>query len=140
MALEPRLCLGLSSTLFLGRERHRFLPFLCLGFGRRRTVAGRATFLTLYNFLPLQRVHQVQRTVPQGRCAGPGLKPRVYSLCFLGPFCGTAEAVPSYLSQMETASGFLYSLCSAHLLDPARGKPVAAACLPRAPARRAGVR
>src|SRR6266446_6830327 len=42
-----------------------------------------------------------------GRClrgaARPGLKPRVYSLCFLGPFCGTAEAVPSYLSQMETA-------------------------------------
>src|SRR5260370_26643945 len=32
-----------------------------------------------------------------------GLQPRVYSLCFLGPFCGTAEAVPSYLSQMETA-------------------------------------
>ncbi len=69
MALEPRLCLGLSSTLFLGRERHWFLPFLCLGFGRRRTVAGRATFLTPYNFLPFQRVHQVQRTVPQGRCA-----------------------------------------------------------------------
>src|SRR5216684_3462914 len=71
-----------------------------------------------------------------GRClrgaARPGLKPRVYSLCFLGPFCGTAEAVPSYLSQMETASGFLYSLCSAHLLDPRHGKRMAGACLPHA--------
>jgi len=54
MAFEPGPCLGLSSTLFLGWERRRFLPFLCLGFGRRRTVAGRATFLIPYNFLPFQ--------------------------------------------------------------------------------------
>src|SRR5260370_7154909 len=112
MALEARPCLGLSSTLFLGRERHRFLPFLCLGFGRRRTVAGRATFLTPYNFLAFQRVHQVQRTMPQGRCAGPGLKPRVYSLCLLVPFFSTPEALPPYPLQIATPP------LSLHLLRP----------------------
>src|SRR2546425_1005233 len=105
MALEPGACLGLSFTPILGVRTAQVFT-VSLSWVRPKANGGRPGHVSHPLQLP-------PVAFPQERCA-PWAEAQVYSFCFLGPFCGTAEAVPSYLSQMETASSFLYSLCSAH--------------------------
>ncbi len=81
MGLEPRPCLGLSSTLFLGENGTGFYRFSVLGpaEGERWQAGPRfspATTSSRFNAF----------TRYSGRClrgaARPGLKPRVYRVRF----------------------------------------------------------